>query len=131
MQFGHFDDQKKEYIITTPRTPLPWINYLGSKDFFSLISNTAGGYCFYRDAKLRRITRYRYNDCPRDSVGRYYYIKDGSTIWNPGWKPVQTELDSYCCRHGMGYTVLRAAKMMLLLRWSVLFRSVTIVRFTA
>ena len=110
MQFGHFDDQKKEYIITTPRTPLPWINYLGSKDFFSLISNTAGGYCFYRDAKLRRITRYRYNDCPRDSVGRYYYIKDGSTIWNPGWKPVQTELDSYCCRHGMGYTVFESSK---------------------
>ncbi|WOC33113.1 MULTISPECIES: GH36-type glycosyl hydrolase domain-containing protein [Caproicibacterium] len=110
MQFGHFDDQNKEYVITTPHTPLPWINYLGSRDFFSLISNTAGGYCFYRDAKLRRITRYRYNDCPRDSVGRYYYIKDGSTVWNPGWKPVKTELDRYRCRHGLGYTVLESEK---------------------
>ncbi len=100
MQFGHFDDQNKEYVITTPHTPLPWINYLGSRDFFGLISNTAGGYCFYRDAKLRRLTRYRYNDCPLDSIGRYYYIKDGDTVWNPGWKPTRTELDSYRCRHG-------------------------------
>ena len=110
MQFGHFDDQNKEYVITTPCTPLPWINYLGTREFFSLISNTAGGYCFYQDAKLRRITRYRYNDCPMDSIGRYYYIKDGNTIWNPGWKPMKTDLDSYRCRHGLGYTILESSK---------------------
>ena len=64
MKFGHFDDERREYVIDTPKTPLPWINYLGSEDFFSLISNTAGGYSSYRDARLRRITRYRYNNVP-------------------------------------------------------------------
>ncbi len=110
MQYGHFDDQHKEYIITTPKTPLPWINYLGNEDFFSLVSNTAGGYSFYRDAKLMRLTRYRYNNCPTDSGGRYFYIKDGDTVWNPGWQPVQTTLDSYRCRHGLGYTVIESQK---------------------
>ncbi len=110
MKFGHFDDANKEYVISTPRTPLPWINYLGSQDFFSLISNTAGGYSFYKDAKLLRLTRYRYNNCPLDNGGRYYYIKDGDTIWNPGWQPTQTELDSYSCRHGLGYTIITGSK---------------------
>lgn len=110
MKFGYFDDTAKEYVITNPRTPLPWINYLGSHEFFSLISNTAGGYAFYKDAKLLRLLRYRYNNCPMDMGGRYYYIKDGDTIWNPGWKPVQTELDSYTCRHGLGYTIIRGSK---------------------
>ena len=110
MKFGHFDDVKKEYVIDTPKTPLPWINYLGSNDFFSLISNTAGGYSFYKDAKLLRLTRYRYNNCPLDNGGRYYYIKDGETVWNPGWQPTQTPLDSYECRHGLGYTVIESSK---------------------
>ena len=110
MRFGHFDDQMREYVIDTPRTPLPWINYLGSQGFFSLISNTAGGYSFYKDAKLLRLTRYRYNNCPLDQGGRYYYIKDGDTIWNPGWQPTQTPLDSYSCRHGLGYTIITGSK---------------------
>ncbi len=104
MQFGHFDDNACEYVITTPRTPLPWINYLGCRDFFSLISNTCGGYTFYKDAKLLRLTRYRYNNVPYDNNGKYFYIKDGDTIWNPGWQPSKTELDSYECRHGLGYS---------------------------
>ncbi len=106
MQFGHFDDAAREYVIHTPRTPLPWINYLGSDDFFTLTSNTAGGYSFYRDARLRRITRYRYNACPLDSDGFHIYIKDGDSVWNIGWQPVQKELDSYECRHGLGYTII-------------------------
>ncbi len=110
MQFGHFDDAKREYVITDPKTPLPWINYLGSEAFFSLISNTAGGYSFYKDAKLRRITRYRYNNIPVDSNGRYFYVKDGDTVWNPGWQPTQTKLDMYSCRHGLGYTVIHGKK---------------------
>ena len=110
MKFGHFDDLAREYVIETPRTPYPWINYLGSERFFGIISNTAGGYCFYRDARLRRITRYRYNNVPVDNGGRYFYIKDGDTVWNPGWKPTRTELDSYCCRHGMGYTIITGKK---------------------
>lgn len=113
MKYGHFDDEKKEYVIETPRTPLPWINYLGSKDFFSLISNTSGGYAFYKDAKLLRLTRYRYNNCPLDQGGRYFYINDGGTIWNPGWQPTQTELDDYRCRHGLGYTVIEGEKQLL------------------
>lgn len=109
MQYGHFNDQDKEYVITDPRTPYPWINYLGQEDFFSLVSNTAGGYSFYKDAKLRRITRYRYNNVPVDSGGKYFYIKDEGTVWSPGWKPVKTELDSYECRHGLGYTQIKGS----------------------
>ena len=110
MKFGYFDDANKEYVITTPSTPLPWINYLGSNDFFTLISNTCGGYSFYKDAKLLRITRYRYNNIPVDSNGKYYYIHDGEEIWNPGTMPSQTPLDEYECRHGMGYSRFHGAK---------------------
>lgn len=110
MKFGHFDDERREYVITNPRTPWPWINYLGNEDFFSLISNTAGGYSFYKDAKFRRLTRYRYNGVPMDAGGRYFYIKDGESIWNPGWKPCKTELDKYECRHGMNYTIISGEK---------------------
>lgn len=110
MKFGHFDDKNKEYVITTPRTPLPWINYLGCEDFFSLKSNTCGGYSFYKDAKLLRLTRYRYNNVPLDSNGLYYFIKDGDTVWNPGWMPTKTELDDYKCRHGLGYSVFEGKK---------------------
>ena len=110
MRFGHFDDARREYVITTPQTPLPWINYLGSEDFFSLVSNTAGGYSFYRDARLRRLTRYRYNSSPLDMDGHHIYIKDGGTVWNPGWQPTKTPLDRYSCRHGLGYTILEGEK---------------------
>ena len=110
MQFGFFDDQRREYVIASPRTPLPWINYLGSEDFFTLLSNTAGGYCFYRDARLRRLTRYRYNNSPLDQEGFHIYIKDGDTVWNPGWQPAKTELDRYTCRHGLGYSVIEGQK---------------------
>ena len=110
MKFGYFDDANREYVITTPKTPLPWINYLGCNDFFSLISNTSGGYSFYKDAKLLRLTRYRYNDVPGDVNGKYFYIKDGDTVWNPGWQPTKTELDSYECRHGIGYSRFISSK---------------------
>lgn len=110
MNLGYFDDDNKEYVITTPRTPLPWINYLGCESFFRLISNTGGGYAFYKDAKLLRLTRYRYNNAPLDSNGHYFYINDNGCIWNPGWQPVQTELDSYECRHGLGYTTYKGSK---------------------
>ena len=110
MKFGYFDDANKEYVITSPKTPLPWINYLGSENFFSLISNTCGGYSFYKDAKLLRLTRYRYNNVPFDSNGHYYYIKEGDTIWNPGWMPAKTDLDAYECHHGMGYSTFRSSK---------------------
>lgn len=110
MKYGHFDDNQMEYVIHTPQTPLPWINYLGSENFFTLISNTAGGYSFYKDARLRRLTRYRYNNSPLDSEGYHIYMKDEKDIWNAGWQPTQTPLDSYCCRHGLGYTVIESAK---------------------
>jgi cellobiose phosphorylase len=106
MKFGYFDDYQREYVITQPDTPLPWINYLGSEDYFGLISNTAGGYSFYRDARLRRLTRYRYNNVPTDSSGRYLYIRDNLSgeFWSPTWQPVKRTLDTYECRHGAGYT---------------------------
>ncbi len=110
MEYGYFDDRNKEYRITKPNTPLPWINYLGTNEFFGIVSNTAGGYSFYRDAKLRRLLRYRYNNIPMDSNGRYLYIKDGDTVWSPMWKPVKTDLDNYECRHGLGYTRIKGVK---------------------
>ncbi|WP_084105188.1 GH36-type glycosyl hydrolase domain-containing protein [Demequina sp. NBRC 110056] len=104
MQFGHFDDEAREYVITTPHTPYPWINYLGSQEFFGLVSHTAGGYCFYRDAKMRRLTRYRYNNIPVDDGGRYFSINDGGDVWSPSYRPYKTDLDRFETRHGMGYT---------------------------
>jgi cellobiose phosphorylase len=106
MRFGHFDDARREYVITTPRTPYPWINYLGSDNFFGLISHQAGGYCFYRDARLRRLTRYRYNNAPTDIGGRYFYVRDGADYWSPSYMPVKRELDFFECRHGLGYTTI-------------------------
>jgi cellobiose phosphorylase len=107
-RFGHFDDEAREYVISRPDTPLPWINYLGSEEFFGIISNTAGGYSFYRDARLRRLTRYRYNNAPADTGGRYLYLRDGASgeFWSPSWQPVRGDLEDYRCRHGLGYTVI-------------------------
>ena len=106
MKYGYFNDQQREYVITQPDTPLPWINYLGSEEYFGLISNSGGGYSFYRDARLRRLTRYRYNNVPTDSGGRYIYLRDDQSgkFWSPTWQPVKQELQDYECRHGMGYT---------------------------
>src|SRR5690606_25990649 len=105
MRFGHFDDDRREYVITTPKTPYPWVNYLGSEQFFGLISHQAGGYCFYRDARLRRVLRYRYNNVPTDAGGRYFYIREeNGELWNPSFMPVKAELDAFECRHGLGYT---------------------------
>ena len=111
MKYGYFDDARREYVITTPFTPLPWINYLGNEAFFGLISNTGGGYCFYRDAKLLRLLRYRYNNIPADIGGRFLYIKEaGKQPWSPAYHPCDTALDSYRCRHGIGYTVFESSK---------------------
>ena len=116
MRYGHFDDAQREYVIERPDTPLPWINYLGSEDYLALVSNTAGGYSFYRDARLRRLTRYRYNNVPPDSGGRMLYIRDDGTAssgacayWSPTWQPVRRTLDAYECRHGLGYTSIRSS----------------------
>ena len=108
MRYGYFDDERREYVITQPDTPLPWINYLGSQAYFGLISNTAGGYSFYQDARLRRLTRYRYNNVPFDLGGRYIYVRDNRSgeFWSPSWQPTRSSLDSYFCRHGLGYTVI-------------------------
>ena len=110
MKFGYFDDAQREYVITRPDTPLPWINYLGCEAYFGLISNTAGGYSFYKDARLRRLTRYRYNNSPLDMGGRYLYLRDNGTgnYWSPSWMPTRLGLDEYECRHGQGYTVIRS-----------------------
>jgi len=115
VRFGHFDDTKLEYVINRPDTPLPWINYLGSEAYFGIISNTAGGYSFYRDARLRRITRYRYNNAPLDEGGRYIYLRDDGAAqpdyWSPSWQPTRTPLEEYECRHGMGYTVIASERV--------------------
>lgn len=112
MKYGYFDDLNREYVITTPETPHPWINYSGTQEFFSIISNTAGGYSFYKDARLRRLTRYRYNNVPIDNGGRYFYIRDNveKEFWSPGWAPVRKSLDRYECRHGLGYSRITGEK---------------------
>ena len=111
MRFGHFDDARREYVIARPDTPLPWINYLGMEDYFGLISNTAGGYSFYRDARLRRLLRYRYNNAGLDVGGRYIYLRDAAdgSFWSPTWQPVRRDLNSYECRHGLGYTTISSS----------------------
>jgi cellobiose phosphorylase len=111
-RFGHFDDDAREYVITRPDTPLPWINYLGSQEYFGIISNTAGGYSFYRDARLRRLTRYRYNGVPADEGGRYLYVRDDASgeYWSPSWQPTRADLEDFRCRHGLGYTIIGARR---------------------
>ncbi|MBL8089401.1 MAG: glycosyl transferase [Anaerolineales bacterium] len=118
MRYGYFDDANREYVIQQPNTPLPWINYLGSEEYFGIISNTAGGYSFYQDARLRRLTRYRYNNAPLDAGGRYIYLRDdeqstphtGPAFWSPSWQPTRTPLDKYECRHGMGYSIITSER---------------------
>ncbi|HUT20140.1 MAG TPA: glycosyl transferase [Anaerolineae bacterium] len=112
MRYGHFDDERREYVITRPDTPLPWINYLGCEAYFGIISNTAGGYAFYRDARLRRITRYRYNSVPLDYGGRYIYVRDNASgaFWSPSWQPTRHPVEDYLCRHGLGYTVIGSSQ---------------------
>ena len=113
MRYGYFDDERREYVITKPDTPLPWINYLGSQEYFALISNTAGGYSFYKDARLRRIIRYRYNNVHTDVGGRYIYIRDESDgeFWSPSWQPVTSvSLKDFKCRHGLGYSIIQRKK---------------------
>lgn len=110
MKFGYFDDSRKEYVITTAQTPYPWTNYLGNREFFSLISNTAGGYCFFRDAVSKRILQYRHNSIPVDNGGRYFFIREKDDFWSPGWKPVKRGLTEYQCRHGMGYTIIKGVR---------------------
>jgi cellobiose phosphorylase len=113
MRYGHFDDDHREYVITRPDTPVPWINYLGTDAYFGIISNTAGGYSCYRDARMRRVTRYRYNNVPADSGGRYLYLRDNGSgeYWSPSWQPTQRDLDSYECRHGLSYTQISSARL--------------------
>ena len=114
MRYGYFDDEQREYVINRPDTPLPWINYLGCEEYFGIISNTAGGYSFYKDARLRRLTRYRYNNAPLDTGGRYIYLRDDDSstpcFWSPTWQPTRTTLDEYECRHGMGYTTIQSVR---------------------
>jgi cellobiose phosphorylase len=112
MRYGYFDDDRREYVITGPDTPVPWINYLGTDEHFGTVSNTAGGFSWHRDARLRRLTRYRYNNVPGDAGGRYLYLRDDATgeYWSPSWQPTRTPLDEYECRHGLSYTSIRSAK---------------------
>lgn len=110
MKYGYFDDANREYVIERPDTPFPWINYLGTENFFGLVSNTGGGYAFYRDAKLRRLTRYRYNNVPMDTNGRYFFIREeDGRFWSPTWQPIRAPLDAYRCRHGLSYTIITSS----------------------
>ncbi|MBK9991747.1 MAG: glycosyl transferase [Verrucomicrobia bacterium] len=108
--YGTFDDANREFVISRPDTPLPWLNYLGQDEFFGMVTQTSGGYSFWKDAKLRRLTRYRYNNNPMDNDGRFLYVKQGDSVWNPGWKPTRTKLDAFECRHGLGYSRITGKK---------------------
>ena len=110
MQFGHFDDEAKEYVVDRPDTPRPWSNYLGSTEYGAIITNHAGGFSFYRSAALHRILRLRGNAVPLDQPGRYFYLRDRDSgdYWSSSWQPVGKPLDQYSskCRHGTGYTII-------------------------
>ncbi len=106
MKYGYFDDEAREYVITTPETPLPWINYLGMEAMFGICSQTGGGYSWYKDAKLLRITRYRYNNIPADQDGRIFYLKEDEDVWSPAFRPVNAPVEDFKCRHGQGYTII-------------------------
>ncbi|MCJ7650091.1 MAG: glycosyl transferase, partial [Candidatus Lokiarchaeota archaeon] len=111
MLYGYFDDSQKEYVITRPDTPLPWINYLSNGKYCAMVSNTGGGYSFYIDPRDQRILRYRYNNLPMDRPGRYIYLRNNQTseYWTPTWQPVPKKLDNYECRHGLGYTKINSS----------------------
>lgn len=119
MKYGYFDDRNREFVITRPDTPTPWINYLGCDEYCGLMSNTAGGYSFHQDPKDRRITRFRYNNIPVDRPGRYIYLRDQADggYWSATWQPVlkshKSQVTShkyeYECRHGLGYTSIKSA----------------------
>lgn len=105
--YGYHDIEAREFVITRPDTPTPWINYLGEGRYGGIISNTGGGFAFDRDPRNRRVTRYRYNSIPADQPGRYVYIRDqeSGAFWSPTWQPVvRVKLDAYECRHGAAYT---------------------------
>ena len=104
--YGYFDEAAREYVITRPDTPTPWLNYIGEGRYGGIVSNTGGGYSFDRDPRNRRVTRYRYNAIPVDQPGRYVYLRDQETgeYWSPTWQPVRRDLEGYECRHGTAYT---------------------------
>ena len=110
MQYGYFDDENREYVITRPDTPQPWANYLGSTEYGALISNNAGGYSFVKSGAKGRILRYIFNR--NDQPGRYIYLRDNADgdYWSASWQPVGKDLDTYKseCRHGTAYTVISA-----------------------
>ncbi|MGB4006662.1 MAG: N,N'-diacetylchitobiose phosphorylase, partial [Halanaerobiales bacterium] len=108
MKYGYFDNEKREYVITRPDTPMSWINYLGTPEYGALVSNNASGYSFYRSPALQRLLRFRFNSIPMDRPGRYIYIRDDQDgdYWSASWQPVAKDFNEYKteCRHGMGYT---------------------------
>ena len=108
MTYGKYSSDFREFIVLRPDTPTPWINYLSNSNYCAMISNTAGGYSFHQDPRDRRILRYRYNNLPFDRPGRYIYLRNSTTkeYWSPTWQPCQISLDSYECRHGLGYSII-------------------------
>ncbi len=113
MQYGYFDDEAREYVITRPDTPRSWSNYLGTTEYGAIITNNAGGYSFYKSAAQGRFTRIRFNSIPIDQPGRYLYLRDQETgdFWSGSWQPVGKPLNEYqsTCRHGTAYTIITSA----------------------
>lgn len=112
MSYGYFDSENKEYVITNPRTPTPWINYIGGGNYGGIVSQTGGGYSFDGDPRFKRVLRYRYNSIPEDQPGRYIYLRDidNNNYWSATWQPVKADFDEYVCRHGLGYTTIEQKK---------------------
>jgi len=112
MQYGYFDDDAKEYVITKPDTPQSWSNYLGSTEYGALITNNAGGYGFYKSGAQGRFLRLRFNSVPMDQPGRYFYLRDQESedFWSASWQPVGKDLEKYesTCRHGTAYSVFHS-----------------------
>ncbi len=110
MQYGHFDRENDEYVVTDPRTPTPWINYIGNGGYGGIVSSTGGGLSFDGDPSNRRVTRYKFTNQPVDRPGRYIYLRDQDSgeYWSATWQPVMKEKQTFCCRHGLGYTTIES-----------------------
>ena len=107
MQYGHFDNERREYVIDRVDVPVSWTNYLGVEDMCAVVNHTAGGYLFYQSPEYHRITRFRPNGAPMDRPGHYVYLRDDDTggSWSISWQPCGGDRKDYRCRHGLSYSV--------------------------
>ena len=105
MQYGHFENDRREYVIDRVDLPVSWTNYIGTGDMVGVFNHTAGGYLIYKSSEYHRITRFRPNGVPMDGPGHYIYLRDeeDGDYWSVSWQPVGKPKEHFSCRHGLSY----------------------------